>query len=67
LDKQLPGVDGLDICRYLKSQSISKHVPIIVLSASPQMDRPAMAAGASGFLEKPFKRQDLLDMVRRLV
>ena len=67
LDKQLPGVDGVDICQYVKSQTVSKHLPVIILSASPVAQKSAMTAGADGFLEKPFRKTDLLDLLHRLL
>ena len=65
LDKQLSGVDGLDICRFLKSQNATRHVPVIMLSASPQIASLAKLAGADGFLEKPFKMRELRDIVAK--
>ncbi len=63
LDKQLSGVDGLDICRHLKADARTAAVPIIMLSATPQIDRLAKAAGADGFLEKPFRLKQLMDAI----
>jgi DNA-binding response OmpR family regulator len=67
LDKQLSGVDGLDVCRFLKSQDETKHIPIIMLSASPQIITIAKTYGADAALEKPFKMQDLRMLVSRLI
>jgi DNA-binding response OmpR family regulator len=67
LDKQLPGVDGLDICRHLKALDETKGVPVLILSASPHVEQLAAAAAADGFLEKPFRMKDLLDTVARLL
>ena len=67
LDKQLPGVDGLDICRFLKGQNSTKDVPIIMLSASPNIDRLAEMAGANCFLEKPFKMKTLRETVAKCI
>ena len=67
LDKQLSGVDGLDICRFLKTQDSTKNVPVIMLSASPHISRSAQLAGADDFLEKPFKMKELRDMVAKHV
>jgi DNA-binding response OmpR family regulator len=67
LDKQLSGIDGLAICRYLKDQASTKNVPVIVLSASPMVEKLAAAAGADGFLEKPFKMQMLKSMIDSLL
>jgi DNA-binding response OmpR family regulator len=63
LDKQLAGIDGIDICRFLKKQVRSKKVPVIILSATPNVYKLAMNACADDFLEKPFKMQELLNMV----
>jgi DNA-binding response OmpR family regulator len=54
LDKQLSGIDGLDICRFLKKQESTKDIPVIMLSASPGIDKMAKAAGADDAIEKPF-------------
>lgn len=67
VDKQLPGVDGLDVCRFLKSQDATKDIPVLILSASPHVGRLAIAASANEFLEKPFKMQALREAVERLV
>jgi DNA-binding response OmpR family regulator len=55
LDKQLPGVDGLDICRHLKSNQQSKDIPVVMISASPNIFVLAKQAGADDVLVKPFR------------
>jgi DNA-binding response OmpR family regulator len=67
LDKQLSGVSGLDICRYLKKQPASKNIPIIIFSASPHIEKMALNAGAEDFIEKPFRMKDLLEKIERLL
>ena len=67
LDKQLPGVDGLDVCRFLKADPRTAHVPVIMVSASPHIARLAKEACADDFLEKPFRRRELLDLVQQLI
>jgi len=64
LDKRLPDVDGLDICRYLKSKPNYSAVPIIVISASPKVKNKAFECGASAFLEKPFSMQQLVNSIK---
>ena len=63
LDKRLPDVDGLEICRYLKSKPIYGAVPIIVISASPKVKKMALEAGATVFIEKPFVVRDLVEAI----
>ena len=67
LDKQLSGVDGLDICRYLKHQDSTQHIPVIMLSASPLISRLAPVAGADDYMEKPFRMKELLAMVNKYI
>ena len=63
LDKQLSGIDGLDICRFLKAQESTRHIPVIIISASPNIDKLAKSAGADNVLEKPFNMKDLREIV----
>jgi DNA-binding response OmpR family regulator len=65
VDKQLSGVDGLDICRHLKRGEHTRNIPIIMVSASPDIDKLSHAAGADAFVEKPFRSRDLLDCVAK--
>ena len=67
LDKQLSGVDGLDICKYLKSQEGTRDIPVIMVSATPGLAPLAKSAGADDYLEKPFHLKDLLAMVAKYV
>ena len=67
IDKQLSGIDGLDLCLYLKQHVNYCEVPIIVFSASPGIEPLVKAAGGDAFIEKPFSNNDLLDLVAKLV
>lgn len=67
LDKQLPGIDGLDVCKTLKNQSDTKEIPIIILSASPHFNNAALQAGANEVLEKPFSLKVLRLLVEKYV
>jgi CheY-like chemotaxis protein len=63
IDKQLSGTDGLDICRFLKRQKLTRHIPVIMISAAPEIGKQALEAGAEAYIEKPFAVKDLLRMV----
>jgi len=63
LDRQLSGINGLDLCRHLKAGVYTKHIPVIMLSASPDIINAAANAGADGAVEKPFKMKQLRDVV----
>lgn len=63
LDIWLSGQDGREICKYLKRKASTKHMPIIMISASRDMAESVNHAGADDFLAKPFKIDDLLDKI----
>jgi CheY-like chemotaxis protein len=65
LDKSLSGMDGLDICRFLKSGESTRHIPVIMLSASFDIKTTAQQAGADDALEKPFSKKALLEIVNK--
>jgi DNA-binding response OmpR family regulator len=67
LDKQLPGKDGLTICRFLKSQAATKHIPVLIISASTDFGREARNAGADDYIEKPFDLNHLLVFVEQFI
>src|SRR5260370_3614002 len=63
LDMLLSGRDGREIVRQLKGQAATRDVPILMLSAYPSAAREPLAAGADGFLAKPFHLDELLQNV----
>lgn len=67
LDKQLSGQDGLEVCQFLKSQSVTKDIPVIIVSATPGISKMALDAGADDFLEKPFQMKELLKLVAKWI
>lgn len=67
LDKQLSGMDGMDICRFLKGQETTRHIPVIIVSASPNLDKEAKAAGADDFVEKPFQIRSLINVLKKYI
>ena len=67
IDKQLSGVSGLDVCRYLKEKKETRHIPLIMISASPDIPLLSQQAGADGFLEKPFDIKSLLKIISKYI
>ena len=60
LDIWMSGHDGRDICRHLKQNQQTRNIPIVLISASQDIERSALEAGANDFLAKPFDMNDLL-------
>lgn len=67
LDVWMSGQDGTDICRQLKNNVDTRHLPVLMISASRDIEKYAIAAGADDFLAKPYEMDDLLEKVRRLL
>jgi DNA-binding response OmpR family regulator len=61
LDLNLPGMDGLEVCRMIRRQSATAHVPIIIVSArADEVDRVlGLEMGADDYLVKPFSLKEL--------
>jgi CheY-like chemotaxis protein len=65
LDIWMSGCDGREICRALKSNAATTHLPILLFSASRDAEQIARDAGADGFVAKPFDFDNLLDIIER--
>lgn len=65
LDLNMEGIDGYELCRIVRNNSMFKKTPIIMVTGNKGLiDRvKAKFVGASGYLTKPFTRADLLKMV----
>jgi len=65
LDVMLGGLDGRDICRDLKAHSLFKNIPIVMISASHNLDSFLLMPGSpNDFLAKPFDINHLINMVK---
>jgi len=65
LDINLPGMHGIDLAQKLRKSRGMDKVPVVILSVRthPSDKVVAFASGAVRYLEKPFKKTDLLDAV----
>jgi CheY-like chemotaxis protein len=69
LDIVLPGnLDGIALCRMLKSDPMTCKAPIYMLTAKAKQSdiETARRAGADGYISKPFKGAELMDLVDNL-
>jgi|SRR5580704_230855 DNA-binding response OmpR family regulator len=60
MDMLLSGVDGTLVCKQVKENSFTQHIPVIMISALSQGREKSEEAGADFFLAKPFEMEDLL-------
>lgn len=68
LDVDMPGPDGIEVCRALRADPDTRDATIVILTAArgDQIEREAEEAGADLFLTKPFSPLELLRLVDRL-
>ena len=68
-DLNMPGMDGIELTRKLRSMPEYKFVPVVLLTTESQQEKKMQgkAAGATGWIVKPFQPQDLLATVKRVV
>ncbi|MFN3484350.1 MAG: PleD family two-component system response regulator [Planctomycetota bacterium] len=66
LDINLPGMNGIALAQKLREQRGTQSIPVIILSVrtDPHDKVAAYASGAVTYLEKPFKKSDLVNAVR---
>jgi len=69
LDVMMPGMDGFEVCRRIKSNTKTTHIPVVMVTA---LDQPSdrvtgLDAGADDFLTKPVDDMSLFARVRSLV
>ncbi len=69
LDVMMPGMDGFEVCRRLKAEPATSHIPVIMVTALDQVsDRVrGLEAGADDFLTKPVNDLQLMTRVKSLV
>jgi len=69
LDLMLPGMDGLDICRALKSSEVTAHIPIIMISAKGEESDVVLGLGigADDYVPKPFSPKELIARVQAVL
>lgn len=69
LDIMLPGMNGFDVLRAIRTDRALSDMPVIVLTAKGQANdrRMAEASGASAFITKPFSNVEVVERLSRLL
>ena len=67
LDHMLPGMSGLEVLTALRSDTTSKDLPVMMLTARGRDREMAEAAGADRFMTKPFSNAEILAEVRAML
>lgn len=68
-DIMMPCMDGLQLCRHIRHEQLTCHIPIIVVTAkvSEESRLKGLEAGATAYLNKPFNSDELILLVKNLL
>jgi CheY-like chemotaxis protein len=69
LDINMPGMNGIDLCRRMKADDELRAIRVVMLTgaARPSAWQEALAAGADSYLGKPFRPGELLQVVEQMM
>jgi CheY-like chemotaxis protein len=69
MDMQMPGIDGCEATRRIRSMLTGNEIPILMVSASAMNESRdvALSAGVNGFIRKPFREEELFAELQRVV
>jgi len=69
LDVMMPGEDGYRLCRYLRRDPLTQHIPIVIMTAHAEdiYQQISRDVGASQHITKPFHPLDLVEKVKALL
>jgi chemosensory pili system protein ChpA (sensor histidine kinase/response regulator) len=65
VDIEMPRMDGYELTSRVRSESLTRHIPIIIITsrAGAKHKQKAMELGANVYLTKPFQEEDLLAQI----
>jgi DNA-binding response OmpR family regulator len=66
LDNKLRDGFGYELCRDIKNNDLTKHIPVILTSGYDDLENLAKACGADGYVAKPFDLAALVQMANEL-
>ncbi|MDD4953512.1 MAG: response regulator [Candidatus Omnitrophica bacterium] len=67
LDYLMPFLNGVEVCKKLKEDDLTKSIPIVMITAYPQEKENGLSAGAMDFFTKPIEKVDLLLRVKSIL
>ena len=69
LDIMLPKIDGFEVCRQVKANEATRHIPVIMVTAKKSRQDRVMGeqAGADVYITKPYKASMVIETIERLL
>lgn len=68
-DVNMPNMDGIELTKFIRKTPPHQFTPVLVLTTESQADKmqEGKAAGATGWIVKPFEQEKLLGVVKKLI
>lgn len=66
LDLTMPGKSGYDVLTELKESSIKQRIIVLTADIQPLAEKTVMELGADGYLEKPFDKENMSGMLKKI-
>ncbi len=68
-DVNMPGLDGISLVRKVRENPSYRFIPIIILTTESESEKKleGKSAGATGWIVKPFRPEDLISVVRKVM
>ena len=65
LDIMMPDMDGFEVCRRIRLDPATKHIPVVLVSARTDLEHveKGLLFGAQGYISKPFHMNSLIDKI----
>jgi two-component system phosphate regulon response regulator PhoB len=67
LDVQLPDGNGIDLCYHLKTSELTRHIPVVVMSANASSSRAIIDGKADDFIAKPFDVEEFVERIHNIL
>lgn len=68
LDIFMNGLDGLEVCKKLKTSPYTRHIPVLISSGYPHLRQSAINEfGATGFISKPFEVEEFMKKIHGIL
>jgi CheY-like chemotaxis protein len=63
LDVMMPGLSGYEMIKKLKSNALTKRIPVIIVTAKDKMEDDFLSEGAAGFVVKPYEYKNIKTLI----
>jgi response regulator RpfG family c-di-GMP phosphodiesterase len=69
LDVKMPGMDGFEVCRLIKTDDLHRNIPVVMITSYADMENRirGIEAGAEDFISKPFESAEVLARIKMLL